>query len=128
MTEYLPLLFILFLGSIIAIGAILAGKLLGFKSKDTKNKFLPYECGVQTFGNARIQFKVGYYIFALLFLVFDIEALFLFPILANLKEIFSGQDIVISKTLVILDLGIFISVLVFGLFYSWKKGFLKWES
>ena len=78
MTEYLPLLFILFLGSIIAIGAILVGKILGYQSKNTKNKFAPYECGMPSFGTARIQFKVEYYIFALLFLIFDIEALFLF--------------------------------------------------
>lgn len=127
MTEYLPLLFILFLGSIISIGAILVGKILGFPSKNTKNKFAPYECGMQTFGSARIQFKVEYYIFALLFLIFDIEALFLFPIAVNLKEILAGEPMVITPALVIIDLIIFVSILFSGLIYAWKKGFLKWE-
>lgn len=127
MTEYLPLLFILFLGSIIAIGAILVGKILGYQSKSTKNKFAPYECGVPTFGSARIQFKVEYYIFALLFLIFDIEALFLFPIAVNLKEIFAGEPMVITPAIVIADLIIFVSILFSGLVYAWKKGFLKWE-
>jgi NADH-quinone oxidoreductase subunit A len=127
MTEYLPLLFILFLGSIIAIGAILVGKILGYQSKNTKNKFAPYECGMPSFGTARIQFKVEYYIFALLFLIFDIEALFLFPIVANLKEILSGEPMVITPMIVVLDLIVFVSILFSGLIYAWKKGFLKWE-
>ena len=127
MTEYLPLLFILFLGSIIAIGAILVGKILGYQSKNTKNKFAPYECGMPSFGTARIQFKVEYYIFALLFLIFDIEALFLFPIAANLKAILSGEPMVITPMIVVLDLIVFVSILFSGLIYAWKKGFLKWE-
>lgn len=127
MTEYIPLLFILFLGSIIAIGAILVGKILGYQSKHTKNKFAPYECGMPSFGTARIQFKVEYYIFALLFLIFDIEALFLFPIAANLKEILSGEPMVITPMIVVLDLIVFVSILFSGLIYAWKKGFLKWE-
>ncbi len=127
MIEYLPLLFILFLGSIIAAGAMIVGKLLGFPTKNTENKLSPYECGMPTYGNARIQFKVGYYIFALLFLVFDIEALFLIPILANLKEILNGGVPVITPFIVVIDLAIFIAVLVSGLVYAWKKGYLQWE-
>jgi NADH-quinone oxidoreductase subunit A len=81
---------------------------------------------MQTIGNARIQFKVGYYLFALLFLVFDIEALFLFPVLANFREIMSGNT-PLSPVVVIVDLVIFIAILVSGLAYAWKKGILKWE-
>ncbi len=127
MIEYLPLLFILFLGAIIAIGAMAVGKILGFASKNTKGKFDPYECGMATIGSSHVQFKVGYYIFALLFLVFDVEALFLFPICANLKTILAGSQPEITPAIVVADLIIFVAILVSGLAYSWKKGFLKWE-
>jgi NADH-quinone oxidoreductase subunit A len=86
----------------------------------------PYECGMETIGNARIQFKVGYYLFALLFLVFDIEALFLFPVMMNFKEIMAGHT-ALSPVIVLIDLAIFIAILVSGLAYAWKKGILKWE-
>ncbi len=126
LSEYFILIFFLLLGAVVAGGAIIVGKLLGYKSKDTKNKFLPYECGMKTFGNARIQFKVGYYLFALLFLVFDIEALFLFPVLTNFRACMAGNT-VLMPIIVFGDLTLFILVLVSGLAYAWKKGILKWE-
>ena len=115
MSEYIILSIFLFLGAFIAAAATVVGLLLGYRTKNTKNKMAPYECGMETIGNARIQFKVGYYLFALLFLVFDIEALFLFPVMMNFREI------------VIADLAIFMAILVSGLAYAWKKGILKWE-
>ncbi|MDR1759152.1 MAG: NADH-quinone oxidoreductase subunit A [Fibrobacter sp.] len=126
MSEYLILIVFLFLGAVIAGAAIIIGKLLGFKSKDGKNKYLPYECGMKTFGNARIQFKIGYYVFALLFLIFDVEALFLFPILANFKQIMAG-DTILSPVIVFIDIAVFVLILASGLAYAWRKGILKWE-
>ena len=125
-SEYFVLGFFLFLGAFIAAAAIIIGKLLGFASKDSKNKYAPYECGMETYGNARIQFKVGYYLFALLFLIFDIEALFLFPILAQFKTIMAGETLLVP-IIVFIDLVIFVAILFFGLAYAWKKGILKWE-
>ena len=116
----------LFLGAFIAAAATVTGLLLGYRTKNTKNKMAPYECGMQTIGNARIQFKVGYYLFALLFLVFDIEALFLYPVLMNFKEIMAGNT-PLAPAVVIIDLVIFMAILVSGLAYAWKKGILKWE-
>lgn len=126
MSEYLVLAFFLFLGAFIAASAIIVGKVLGIASKDTAGKYAPYECGVETFGNARIQFKVGYYIFALLFLVFDIEALFLFPALATLRGVVTGQLSLVTWV-VLADLAVFALILISGLLYAWKKGSLKWE-
>ncbi len=125
-SEYFVLGFFLFLGAFIAAAAIIIGKLLGFASKDSKNKFAPYECGMETYGNARIQFKVGYYLFALLFLIFDIEALFLFPILTQFKTIMAGETPLVPF-IVFIDVVIFVAILTFGLAYAWKKGILKWE-
>ncbi|WP_405339915.1 NADH-quinone oxidoreductase subunit A [Fibrobacter sp.] len=126
MSEYIILSIFLFLGAFIAAAATVTGLLLGYRTKKTKNKMAPYECGMETIGNARIQFKVGYYLFALLFLVFDIEALFLFPVMANFKEIMAGNS-PLSPTIVVIDLVIFMAILVSGLAYAWKKGILKWE-
>ncbi len=126
MSEYIILSIFLFLGAFIAAAATVTGLLLGYRTKNTKNKMAPYECGMQTIGNARIQFKVGYYLFALLFLVFDIEALFLYPVLMNFKEIMTGNT-PLAPAVVIIDLVIFMAILVSGLAYAWKKGILKWE-
>ena len=126
MSEYIILSIFLFLGAFIAAAATVTGLLLGYRTKNTKNKMAPYECGMETFGNARIQFKVGYYLFALLFLVFDIEALFLYPVLMNYKEIMAGNTPLVPAVVVI-DLVIFMAILVSGLAYAWKKGILKWE-
>ena len=83
----------------------------------------PYECGEIPFGNAWKQFKVGYYIFALVFVVFDVEAIFLFPWakeLLNLKKAGLGP-------FAFFEMMIFIAILVVGLVYAWRKGVLKWE-
>lgn len=77
-----------------------------------------YECGVPTRGESMMQFKVGYYLFAILFLMFDVETVFLFP------------WAVISKTLGtagLLSVGIFLAVLILGLAYAWRKGALEWK-
>ena len=126
MSEYIILSIFLFLGAFIAAAATVTGLLLGYRTKNTKNKMAPYECGMQTIGNARIQFKVGYYQFALLFLVFDIEALFLYPVLMNFKDIMAGNT-PLAPAVVIIDLVIFMAILVSGLAYAWKKGILKLE-
>ena len=126
MSEYIILSIFLFLGAFIAAAATVTGLLLGYRTKNSKNKMAPYECGMETIGNARIQFKVGYYLFALLSLVFDIEALFLFPVMANFKEIMAGNT-PLPPQVVVIDLVIFMAILVSGLAYAWKKGILKWE-
>ena len=77
-----------------------------------------YECGIPTRGKSWMQFKVGYYLFAILFLMFDVETVFLFP-----------------WAVVVQDLGVyglcsilfFLVVLILGLAYAWKKGALEWK-
>lgn len=77
-----------------------------------------YECGIPTRGKSWMQFKVGYYLFAILFLMFDVEAVFLFPWAVTVKEM--GIDGLYSVLF-------FLSVLVLGLAYAWKKGALVWK-
>ncbi len=127
MTEYLPLSFYMFLGAAIGGGSILLGLFIGYRSPETSKKRVPYECGAEAIGSARIQFKVGYYLFALLFLVFDIESLFLFPCMRIFQEVAHGAISHISYEAMLLELGVFILVLFMGLIYAWRKGALRWE-
>ena len=77
-----------------------------------------YECGIPTRGNSRTQFKVGYYLFAILFLVFDVETVLLFPWAVIMKNL--GVDGLICA-------GFFLVILTMGLVYAWKKGALQWK-
>jgi NADH:ubiquinone oxidoreductase subunit 3 (subunit A) len=91
--------------------------------KPTGEKAEPYECGEIPFGNAWKQFRVGYYIYALVFVVFDIEAIFMFPWakeLLHLKAMGLGLFAFVEMML-------FIIILLVGLIYAWRKGVLRWE-
>jgi NADH:ubiquinone oxidoreductase subunit 3 (subunit A) len=76
-----------------------------------------YECGVETVGDTWIQFKVQYYIFALVFVVFDVEAVFLFPIAAAFNEL---------ALFAVVEIILFVVILLVGLGYIWRKGALEW--
>ena len=76
-----------------------------------------YECGIETVGENWVQFKAQYYIFALVFLVFDVEVVFLFPWAITLNK--AGMFAVVEGI-------IFIGILVVGLVYAWRKGMLEW--
>ncbi len=95
----------------IAISAILAPK----KPNPLKNQ--TYECGIETVGEAWVQFKAQYYIFGLIFLVFDVEAVFLFPWAVAYNKL--GLYGVVEAVL-------FILILLGGLVYAWRKGELEW--
>ena len=85
---------------------------------DNKQKQDPYECGVETIGPTWVQFKVGYYLFAILFLVFDIEVAFLVPWAVVFKEM---------GTVALVEIIIFLVILGLGLIYAIKKRALEWE-
>ncbi len=78
----------------------------------------PYECGLPTRGTSWMQFKVGYYLYAILFLMFDVETIMLFPWATVVRKVgFSG----------LMSIIIFIVILTLGLAYAWRKGVLKWR-
>jgi NADH-quinone oxidoreductase subunit A len=77
-----------------------------------------YECGIPTRGTSMSQMKVGYYLFAILFLMFDVETVFLYPWAVRMRELgFAG----------LLSIGVFFSIIVLGLVYAWRKGALEWK-
>ena len=77
-----------------------------------------YECGIPTRGKSWMQFKVGYYLFAILFLMFDIETVLLYPWAVVVKQF---------GPMALVSIGFFLLVLVFGLAYAWRKGALEWK-
>lgn len=83
-----------------------------------------YECGEEPIGPAWVQFRVGYYIYALIFLIFDVEAVFIFPWAMKMLDFSKTPGLAI---LGLVDMAIFISVLAVGLVYAWKKGVLEWK-
>lgn len=78
----------------------------------------PYECGIPTRGESMAQFKVGYYLFAILFLAFDVETVFLYPWAVRMRELGVGG---------LISIAVFFGVLVLGLIYAWRKGALEWK-
>lgn len=100
----------------LVFAALLIAKLIAPRSF-SKMKSEAYECGIPTRGKSMVQFKAGYYIFAILFLIFDVETVFLYP------------WAVITNTLGpkgLLCVGVFLVILILGLAYAWRKGALKW--
>ena len=128
MAPYTIIGFAIFLGAIFVGGAIIASKLLAFRTPDSRSKIQAYECAEDPVGDARIRFKVSYYIFALLFLIFDIESLFLFPCVKIFRAVASAAEgAAISPLFLLGELGVFIFILFTGLLYVWEKGVLRWE-
>ncbi len=111
-------LIIFFIGGIVMVGVgVLVSNLLAPKSKNPQ-KEEPYECGIPTEGPSMMQFKVGYYLFAILFLIFDVETVFIFPWAVVMKKIGMAAFV---------EILIFFVILGLGLLYAWKKKALKWE-
>jgi NADH-quinone oxidoreductase subunit A len=127
MESYIMIGFSIFLGSLFVGGAIITSKILAFRSPEGWRKVQPYECSENPIGGARIRFKVAFYIFALLFLIFDIEALFLFPCMKIFKSVVEAQNDSISPVVLLTELTVFVFILFAGLIYAWRKGVLIWE-
>ena len=127
MSSYAILAFFLFLGAALAWGALLTGHLLSPRTPRTPFQREAYECGNSTIGPTRVRFRVGYLFFALLFLVFDIETLLLFPAVSALSAAFRGEETGISPLLAAGEVLLFVAVLSFGLVWAWRKGALKWD-
>ena len=104
-------------GLALVFAALLIAKLISPRSYSVK-KAETYECGIPTRGESMSQFKVGYYLFAILFLMFDVETVFLYPWAVRMREL--GVDGLLS-------IAVFFGVLVLGLVYAWRKGALEWK-
>ena len=86
--------------------------------KPSSIKNATYECGLEAEGDSWIQFRVQYYIFALIFVIFDVEAIFIYPWAVAFKHL---------GLYAFVEMGIFIAILAVGLIYAWRKNLLEWE-
>lgn len=102
---------------VLVVAAYAIAKLIGPRSYN-KVKGEPFECGIPTRGSSWLPMSVGYYLFAILFLVFDVETVFLYPWAVVVKDF---------GVMALLSIGLFLLVLVFGLAYAWRKGALEWK-
>jgi len=117
LAEYFPILVFLTIATGMAIGLVAAGGILGPR-RPNPEKLSPYECGFESFEDARMKFDVRFYLVAILFIIFDLEIAFLFPWAVALETV--GMTGLIA-------MGVFLAVLVVGFIYEWKKGALEWE-
>jgi len=107
---------LLLLGIVFGILPILVERLIA-PNKRSLAKGDTYECGVKTYGETWVRFRIQYYIYALMFVVFDIETVFLFPWAVS----YAGLG-----TFALIEMIVFLAMLLVGLFYAWAKGVLRW--
>ena len=117
LSNWAPILLFLILVTGFALVSVIGSLVLGMR-KPSPEKLTPYECGMQPVGTARDRFSVKFYLVAMLFLLFDIEAVFLFPWAVVYREL---------DLLGFVEMLLFILAVLAGYIYVWKKGALEWE-
>jgi len=116
-SNYLPILIILIIASLVGLGALIVGALVRPR-RPYDIKLFPYESGNPPIGEPRYRFSVRFYIIAMLFVVFDIEAVFLYPWAVAYDKIGLYGFV---------EMMVFVFILLIGYVYAWKKGALEWE-
>lgn len=116
MFPYLSVLIFIVAGTAIVLFTFFLARLVR-PSNPYREKNINYECAEEPVGTAWVQFNPRFYIFALIFVIFDVEVIFLFP-----WAVAFGQ----LGLFALVEMILFIAILFFGLFYAWKKGVLKW--
>ena len=114
--NYLPLLIHFLLAGALAGGMVVLSSIIGVR-KPTQAKLSPYECGMTPVGDARERFSVKFYLVAMLFILFDVEAIFLYPWAIILRKL---------KMFGFWEMLVYIAIVLVGFFYIWKKGVLDW--
>ena len=115
--SYLPILILILIAIAVGLGSVVFSRLIG-PQKPNAIKLAPYECGMPPVGSARERVSVKFYIIAMLFILFDIEAVFLYPWAVMFKRL---------GLFGFIEMGVFIAILLVGYVYVWKKGALEWE-
>jgi len=119
--DYLPILLMFIVAGGFAVVNVLLSQLVG-QRKSTRTKLMPYECGKDPVGNARERFSVKFYLIAMIFILFDIEVIFLIPWAVVFKKFVTGG----YSTLVYVEMMLFVVLLLVGYIYVVKKGAFDW--
>lgn len=115
--DYLPIAILLGVSTGLAIAMVVLGQILGPR-RDTPEKLMPYESGMTPIGTAVRRMPVRYYLIAVLFVLFDIEVIFLLPYAVVLRQL---------GLFGLIEMLVFVMILLVGYVYVWKKGALEWE-
>ena len=118
--DYLPILVVFILASAFVIISLLATHYFGPSVKNSV-KDLPYESGVDLIGETRVRLSIKYFLIALMFIIFDLEIVFLFPWAVVFK------DFLQYGPFIFIEMVIFLAILTFGYIYIWRSGALDWE-
>ena len=121
LSEYIPVLILAVVAVGFAFGTLALSVLLGQKGRRSLIKDTPYECGMLPQGEGSTRFSVKFYLVAMLFILFDIEAAFLLPWAVTFRG-FAG-----SRGFVLAEMAVFLGILVAGYLYLWRRGALEWE-
>ncbi|MFL6208930.1 MAG: NADH-quinone oxidoreductase subunit A [Pyrinomonadaceae bacterium] len=122
--DYLPILLMLGVAGGFAGGNILLSQYVG-QRKPTRTKLMPYECGKDPVGSARERFSVKFYLIAMIFILFDIELIFLMPWAVVFRQfVHAGGP---ASAIIFGEMMIFIALLLVGYVYVWKKGLFDWN-
>jgi NADH-quinone oxidoreductase subunit A len=117
MNEYIPVVIMLCLAAATAVGMLVATTIIGPKKKFA-DKMEPFECGESPIVSPKLRFSVKFYLVALFFVIFDIEAVFVYPWAVLFRDLGMFGFV---------EMMIFLSILAIGLIYVWKRGALEWE-
>ncbi len=121
LNSYVPIMVMAVLAAVLAVGMVVLSYLLGPKRPDAR-KVSPYECGVTPVGSAREKFPVKFFLVAMLFIIFDVETIFLYPWAVTFKD---APKAVQAFNLI--EMGVFIAILFVGYFYMLGTRALEWE-
>ena len=125
-TNYIPILIIFALAVVFATAMIAMSRFMG-RNRPTREKLAPYECGVEPIGTARERQSVKFYLVAILFLLFDVEVVFLLPWAVVFQKVLRSPEYQQLKFVFYGGMMIFILLLVVGLIYELRKGILDWN-
>lgn len=121
--DYLPILLMFVVAAGFAVGNVLLSQFVG-QRKQTRTKLMPYECGKDPVGSARERFSVKFYLIAMIFILFDIEVIFLIPWAVVFKPFAAaGSDM---RLLIYVEMMVFVALLLVGYIYVVKKGAFDW--
>jgi NADH-quinone oxidoreductase subunit A len=118
---YMPVLILMVFAVVMVVGAMFVGSFLR-PNNPSKEKSTPYECGEAPIGEAWMAFNVRFYVVGLIFIIFDVESVLMFPVVAVYKKLVELGEGATAFAILLL----FISVLLEGIVYCWKKGDLDW--
>ncbi|MBK8465204.1 MAG: NADH-quinone oxidoreductase subunit A [Chloracidobacterium sp.] len=125
--DYVPIAIMFLVAAGFGVSQLLVTQLIGPR-KRTAIKLMPYECGKDPVGSARDKFSIKFYIVAVVFLLFDIEVLFIIPFAVAFKSLMAEEKLsgIAFGTIAFIEIMVFVSTLVIGYIYVWKKGVFDW--